>query len=74
MSDGQAGESSGQPAGSSTNSSRPVGTLRDATSAQPTSRVIGNVLNRKPTDGAAGSSRGRRMFLPNAVIRRKADE
>ncbi|KAF8603851.1 hypothetical protein BDV93DRAFT_493014 [Ceratobasidium sp. AG-I] len=74
MSDGKAGESSGQAANSSTNTSRPVGTLRDATSAPSTSRVIGNVLNRKPSEGAVGSTRGRRMFMPNAVIRRKADD
>jgi hypothetical protein len=73
MSDGKAGESSNQGASSSNNTTaRPVGTLRDA-ATQPASRAIGNVLNRRPTEGA-GSSRGRMMFMPNKVIRRKAEE
>ncbi|KAG9126279.1 hypothetical protein FRC07_004131 [Ceratobasidium sp. 392] len=73
MSDGKAGESSNQGASSSsTATSRPLGTLRDAT-AQPISRAIGNVLNRKPTEGA-GTSRGRMMFMPNKVVRRKVED
>ncbi|KAG8744605.1 hypothetical protein FRC10_009830 [Ceratobasidium sp. 414] len=69
MSDGKTGEPSNQ--GASSSSQRPLGTLRAAT--QPTSRVIGNVLGRKPTDGA-GSSRGKLMFMPNKVVRRKVEE
>ncbi|KAG9087937.1 hypothetical protein FRC06_002300 [Ceratobasidium sp. 370] len=73
MSDGKAGEPSNQGASSSgTNPPRPLGTLRDTT-AQPASRVIGNVLNRRPTDGA-GSSRGKMMFMPNKVVRRKVED
>ncbi|KAG8729466.1 hypothetical protein FRC12_020962, partial [Ceratobasidium sp. 428] len=73
MSDGKAGESSTQGAGSSsTTTPRPLGTLRDA-ATQPTSRAIGNVLNRRPADGA-GTSRGRMMFMPNKVVRRKVED
>ncbi|KAJ1306973.1 hypothetical protein OPQ81_007953 [Rhizoctonia solani] len=75
MSDGQAGESSNQ-ASTSGSGARPVGSLRDAsTTAQPGSKVIGNILNRRPADGAAGrGGRGRMMFMPNQVVRRKVED
>jgi hypothetical protein len=74
MSDSQPNESSNPPS-TSGSSSRPVGTLRDASSTQPGSKVIGNVLNRRPTDGVAGrGGRGKMMFMPNQVVRRKVEE
>jgi hypothetical protein len=72
MSGGKADEDSTQNS-SNSSGSRQVGTLRDAASAQSTSRVIGNVLNRRPSEGA-GTSRGRMMFMPNKVVRRKIEE
>ncbi|KAG9099656.1 hypothetical protein FS749_000718 [Ceratobasidium sp. UAMH 11750] len=72
MSDGKAGASNQGASSSGTNPSRPLGTLRDTTT-QPTSRVIGNVLNRRPADGA-GSSRGKMMFMPNKIVRRKVED
>ncbi|CAE6457519.1 unnamed protein product [Rhizoctonia solani] len=74
MSDGQAGESSNQ-ASTSNSTTRPVGNLRDAPTTQPGSKVIGNVLNRRPADGVAGrGGRGRMMFMPNQVVRRKGED
>lgn len=69
MSDGQSEPQNQNPSNSS--GTRQVGTLRDAVSAQSTSRVIGNVLARRPTEGG---TRGKMMFMPNKVVRRKVEE
>ncbi|QRV89027.1 DNA-directed RNA polymerase III subunit C4 [Ceratobasidium sp. AG-Ba] len=74
MSDGKAGESSNQGASSSnTAAPRPLGTLRNPATTQPASRAIGNVLNRRPTEGT-GTGRAKMMFMPNKVVRRKLED